>query len=211
MSAKKPAASRSVSSVIGLATRRGEGVEVAVTHYAKFGTDGTSVMSLGMDMSAAPVPDRQYVADVYSVASSRHGISLLFGQEKIGGGLRSLLIVQMPINMISEFVESIDGMTEPNLAEVLSQRGMQPEAPAVIQVEPAQTLSLKANMLTAAFTNGEACMDFYNMSAFVTSALIRHRDHTKGHILPVVRVELASAQLWGLADSLRPLILAPAI
>ena len=72
--------------------------------------------------------------------------------------------------------------------------------------EPTQTVGLTANIVPCAFSDAEACMDFYQLSPFMASALVAHGDV---YAEPVVRVTLPTGLFVALIGRLRTLASGP--
>src|SRR5258708_34119196 len=76
--------------------RDGEGYVVEATRRVIPMPDGTQSVQVQIELSAAPVPDRRYQADIVDVRYIRGMIQLIFGQKTISGkSLRSIVIVNM--------------------------------------------------------------------------------------------------------------------
>lgn len=163
--------------------------------------DGTSAVQFGFKLNEAPAPDRRYVADVYGITPMTGGFKLLFAQEKIGSAaMRSLLVVQMHTDAIRRFVESTADLPGPRPEFVSADPKL--DLPTVITEEPEQTLAVSANVVAVALSNGESCMDFYQISPFASHAV-----HNGGELQmsQVVRIEWRTGQLFGFLAALERL------
>jgi hypothetical protein len=177
--------------------RKGEypTVDVIVEHVATVG--GLSTHNIAVNMSQTAVPERKYAADSCSAVLVRGTVKLLFGQTRLdGASLRALLIVQMGLSSAARFYESMVSMKD--LEAIASQS---PEAvPLEFTEEPTQTVELAAGLVFMAVSSSDSCLDCYQASAFSLGAAI----HTKKVALdPVVRVELPTACVWSLFNSLK--------
>ena len=174
--------------------RVGEGVEIQVVSRSKpEGPDG--VVTLGLDFSRAAVPDRRYVADSAQAILEPERARLLFGQSKItGGGLRSLLDIQMSAHDVGRVLPTFD-----RLDATRRQRGLAAQALTEITDEPAQTVGLTATTMAISYANMSGCIDFYYVSPFVLGAIGKG-----GPLLadPVVRVSLPQSLMFGIIEKL---------
>lgn len=183
--------SRQLSAEITL--RQGEGFALPTDRRQIVKVDGTTISEVAFKLSDAPAPERRYIADIYGVLPTIGGYKLLFGQEKIGGaGLRSLLVVQMTDEAVRRFVDITAEFPTPG--QFVSEDASL-DRPSVIEQEPDQTLAVRANVVSAALSNGESCMDFYQISPFASHAV---QSGGKLQMSQVVRVELRTGQLMAL-------------
>jgi len=177
------------------AVRPGEGFELATERSQVVTVDGTSTAKFAFKMSDAPAPDRRYVADIYGLIPTIGGYRFLFAQEKIGKGLRSLLVITMSTEAIVRLMESIENFPD-------FKGGDFDDRPAKFESEPEQTIALKANVVAIGYAGDEAAMDFYQMSAFAAHA-VQHGG--KLQMTQIVRVEFRSGQFVGLMNELKRL------
>jgi hypothetical protein len=177
------------SAVIANMVRPGEGPLIDVSTIQGVGTHGLSTVTMGLNLAAAPVPDRRYVADRVGVFVRDSVTNLLFGQEKISGDdLRSLLVVKMNRDSVQVLRQTLAAMPSPTVKElVTASGGTGPIALKPIEHEPEQTVAFAANMMGASFTTSEACLDFYQASA---ASMAQVAVRKKLAVDPVVRVEL---------------------
>lgn len=185
--------------------RQGEGALVSVEVRSDARADGTTISGLALDISQAPVPDRQYAANVCDVVYQDDGILFMVGQRKLRSDeLRSLLLIPMPLERAQHFMESVDGMDQPSVADILKTIRTRPGTATTISREPEQTYVLPANIVGVAVTGGETCMDFYHVSSF--SMLAVKGGSGKLALNPVVRVLLHTALFVALAEQLRAVL-----
>ena len=189
-------ASRSVNTEIPV--RPGEGFELVSERRQTVETDGKSSLAFSFRLADAPAPDRRYVTDVYSVHPSVEGCKFLFAQEKIGGGLRSLLVIHLSDEAVYRFVESTGTVSNWSISGSTNAA----DAPIRIEQEPDQTVAFRANAVAVAVANGESCMDFYQMSAFSLHAV---QNGGKLQMTQLVRVEMRTGQFFGLLRDLERL------
>ena len=175
--------------------RPGEGSKLTVMQHMR-SADGAS--SVTVDMLQAQVPDRRYVANCGTVLRSGDLFRLVFAQSKTSSaGLRSVIDVQMMKPAVATFLGALDSIQtklaphQSNSMDLLDSFD-----------EPAQAVGLAANVVPVAFSDAEACMDFYQMSAFMLSSL-----GSSGDVFaePVVRVTLPTGLFVALVDRLRVL------
>jgi hypothetical protein len=195
--------SKSKSPVTDIAPRQGEGFLLDSKSVHRLQSDGAASVKLGVNIDSAPAPDRRYVADVYALRPAPGGYLFLFAQEKLGGGeLRSLVLLQMSADGMQQLFGSLKAMKGPSLREIGAMHHSKPEAATNIAQEPEQTVSMKANLVTVAVSNGDAALDFYQISPFALHAA------TKGgriQVNPVVRIEIRTGQLQGMVDLMEEL------
>lgn len=182
--------------------RPGDGAPLPMRVSQAVSVNGRTITSMGVDMSTAPVPDRKYVADIYGIVQAASTTKLLFGQQRIGRQeLRSLLVVHMSTKSIQQFLENLPDGSGGNarFEDVASEFQLTAELPAKIVDEPSQVVAFKASAIVAAMSGPDACLDFYQVSP---SALIAARNADVIAVDPVVRVDVPSAILLGLAKEL---------
>jgi hypothetical protein len=179
-------------------------VPVRVTTLA--GTHGESVSQLELDLREAPVPERRYVCDVAAVKFDGTTIRLLFGQQRIGKAvtLRSLVVMQLSRLAADQFLRSVDAMSKPTYAEIVSGMGTEAEALTEIDEEPEQTVALQANLLVSAAAGLEANIDFYQMSPAALSNVQRQKSDSIP-IESVLRVDIRPSLMLGIINELNNL------
>lgn len=181
--------------------RPGEGFQLDTERRHIVGVDGRTSVRVAFRLSDAPAPDRRYLADVFGLVPSVGGYRLLFGQERIGaGGLRSLVVIDMTHDAVDRFMRTTGTLGSPGEDFLKYDRSL--DKSTAIGVEPEQTVALKANVVLAAYSGGEACLDFYQVSPFSAHAA---NNGAKISLSPIVRIELRSGQLLGLLSELEAL------
>ena len=185
--------------------RPGEGtaaINVALKTF--IATDGQSISQLGLDLSQAHVPDRRYAADTCAVTYSNQVVRLIFGQELFNGaGLRSAVAVKMTPRAVMQLLQMIDSSMSESFVQGLALEGVQTEALASPIVEPSQTtVVLAANLVLPAVSSLEACIDFYQASAFALGVAMRS-SVGKLAVDAVVRVDLSTGLFLALLEELR--------
>ncbi len=182
--------------------RAGEGATVDVTPSSAVKPDGKTVFSVNIDLANVPVPDRRYVSDLVCVLQKpgNSGIKLVFGQQKLSGsGFRSLVIIDMSTAAVRHFNSSMSTMKNPSLEEIAERTGLEPEPLADVTDEPEQTVAFASNVVLAAVSGMEACLDFYHVSSFSIASAQTTR---KVGVDPVVRVDIRTALLLSLVEKL---------
>jgi len=180
-------------------TRPGEGVVIGIVRQDIADSDGAVSQAVSIDLSTAQVPDRRYAAEVGAIVMSDNMIRLLFGQTKaIGEGLSSLLVIHIPYRAARVFLHSMNGVAK-SAREYMDRHktGNSRLLELKDQKEPAQTATVEANIIAAAFSGREACMDFYHSSSFAM-----HGFGITGKFFaePTVRVTLALPLLMAIYD-----------
>lgn len=182
--------------------RPGEGslIDIDIQNFAE--TSGLSGMYMRADMSHAPVPERRYTAHVHALEADGESVKLLFGQRKIGksGNLRTLLIIDMTAEGAVRFLDTMETVKDPTPQQIAENLGIGVQLPIEIADEPGQTVELLANMVLCAWAGPEACMDFYQASAFALSAAAGMR---KLALDPVVRVDMRVSSFLGMLAGLQ--------
>jgi hypothetical protein len=134
--------------------RPGDGTLLPIIVEPRVGVDGVTGYSVGIDASAAPVPDRRYVPDVFAMIAERNAVKILLGQQRIGSSktLRSLVIINMTADALIRMVRQINAMSDPSVREIAANLKLSPENPATIDDEPEQTISFAANLAVSAIS-----------------------------------------------------------
>ena len=190
-----------------LANREGEGVEVDVVIDQFLASDGSKVTNIGINLGAAQVPDRRYVADACAVSMAHGTVKIMFGQERIDGSAwRSLVLVQMSAASASRFLGTLSQPGSPVADPNNPSRQFGIELLASNVKEPDQAIALSANLAVVAINESEACLDFYQASPFSLSGAVETK---KLALDPVVRIDLRSSLFFGLIDGLRSLGVIP--
>jgi hypothetical protein len=183
--------------------RPGEGAVLDVVLQQGMSVTGNSLTGLAVNVGQAPVPDRKYVAELYSVEYVDSLVRVAFGQRKYGRqDLRNLLVVHIGSQAIIQFVDSINAITLPTYDEIAHQMKIVPAPMYKIEAEPEQTVAVAANMLLSAVSGYEAVLDLYKYSAF---SLMAAQRESKLAIDPVARIDLPTAQFFGLIGEFRKL------
>lgn len=186
-----------------LAARDGEGVMVDLIPNPARSVDGRAGLIQG-DIHNLPVPNKRYAADICSIVSKNSVIKLLFAQEKIGPqALRNMIIVNITPRSVTELLKKIDDVKDISFAELAALSNIEAEALPQIEVEPAETASLNANLILVAASGTESCIDFFHSSAF---SIAFAQQTSRLGIDPVVRVNIRTSLLMGLIEELRNLI-----
>jgi hypothetical protein len=180
--------------VVKYAARPGEGVPMKITHVV--GAPGKTGQLL-VNMSDAAVPTRRYSSDVANLIVNDVEVQLLFGQSKIGGGFRSLLVVQFSFDAVDRFAKTLRNYEE--WVRALAVSGVSAKKLVEFDEEPSQTVALTANNVMLGYAGREACFDFYFASAFAVHQI---NTATHLHMEPVVRVTLPTSICLGLIDRL---------
>jgi hypothetical protein len=187
--------------------RQGEGVLIDVDVTTHIGASGTSVATVGLNLGNAPVPERSYGSDVFSVGFARGVVSMCFGQTKPRdeSSLHSLLVVRMSPHGARSFLASLTQKLsgiDMSIETALVMNAGEAEEQFQMTEDPDQMVKLTANLAIIAVNNGEACIDFFNASPF---SLMNMNQSRKLALQTIVRVELPASQLLGLLLALKKL------
>jgi hypothetical protein len=185
------------SQIQRITNRPNEGARVAITNFAR-NEKGESTVEF--NLLAAPVPDRRYAADVGTVLKGSSGCRVIFGQSSLGPSdskkhaLRSVIDIQISMRGVREFLKSLE-----SVKDALAMTGIKAFDLLSEIEEPEHAAGLTANLIPIAFANEECCMDFYQLSPFVRSALGKGGDLA---VEPVVRVNLPTGLFVGIVERL---------
>lgn len=169
--------------------REGEGFALDVI-ATQVKVSGQTVIEVGADSSKAPVPQRKYVADFLAIDERKGFTRLMFGQQRVDNDkLRSLVVVHLTRHGLRQFVSSTEKMPKPTYEDIAEKYGFEiPELDSIPE-EPAQAVSLTANVVLSGMSGDDSCIDFYRASPFAVRAA---EQSGKFYIDPVVRVDLPS-------------------
>src|ERR1700730_72321 len=185
--------------------RDGEGTVIESARKMVPLPDGSNRFELTLELGNAPVPEREYSADIASLIYRNENVYLMFAQEKHvpekeADALRTLLVVSMSTHGALIFLRSCRDFA-PQLRKFATQLGLNKTLTA-IKEEPTQTVALAANMILAAYAGREASLDMYMASPFVLSQLGKNG---KFAVRPVVRVILSTGLILAIYDELEKL------
>ena len=163
--------------------------------------DGSSVTEHGLDLANLDIPERVYEADAIAAFYEKGMVRVLFAQAKLGGGLRSLVIVSMAPIATLQLLHLVDSLKSPTIDEIAKTVSVTPE-PLMgrPEVEPDQTAMLRASLAAVAVAGTDACFDFYYSNAF---SLANVKNSEKLHIEPVVRINTYTGLCLSLITTLR--------
>lgn len=198
-------ASKVARSSVPVANRHGEGVLIDMHITPLQDVRGGHIAQLSGNLSALPVPDRHYTADICDVVYSRETVHILFGQERFGAiqGVRNLVVIKMTPAAIVGYLTTLAEPDRPSFDDAIRDLQIEAEVLTRVEEEPKETVVLRANVVLTAVVGREACMDFYYASPFSKSAAA----HTRKLALdPVVRVDLRTGLLLGLHKAFRTIV-----
>lgn len=163
--------------------------------------DGSSSMSVGLDVSELAVPEKRYAADVAGLVIDDVQAKLLFGQNRLdGAGLRSLIVVAMSFDGVHRFVGTCGSFIREN-AEFMRENQISAGTMLELSQEPDQTVSMTANIATAARAGREATIDFYHVSPSSVHFLRKHKRDVLA-VDAVVRVDAPLGVIAALVQEL---------
>ena len=117
-------------------------------------------------------------------------LMVAFAQRRIGtAGYRSMVVLHLSREAASRFAVSCLGFVATSLAELRRQQSALVDLLENI-VEPEQTVAMDVNLIAAAHTGLEACLDFYMISPWATLAM-RGKKNGEIGVDPVLRVTLS--------------------
>jgi hypothetical protein len=169
----------------------GEGFPVEIIHRFQ---DAAGAVSVELDLTSAPVPNRSYWADTATINQVDGMIRIMFGQRQVTGtSLRSLVIIYLTELDAKRFLSTCEKFRS-TLENTLNNLGAVSPPQFSIEQEPAGTVPLGANIVTASFSGAMANLDFYSLSPRMLVEFTR-RELDKIAIDPVVRVILRTSLL----------------
>lgn len=186
--------------------RAGEGVCVDFNAVPVTSVGGSNTQTFTADLGGLPVPDRRYSADQAFIDYRDETFFVMFGQDRLDRrGLRNLLAVKMTPAAVDQFLQTLThpakgALSDKSLEDVAASGGIEHSSLGSFNEEPGDAVTLNANIVLAALSGREACMDFYYASPFSKAAMF------KSHQLavdPIVRVDLRTSLLLGLIDEFR--------
>ena len=161
------------------------------------------VITVGLDISSAPVPQGRFAAELCEVRFEFNDLRLIFAQRTLDrGGLDSALIVRMNPIAGHQLLRSINDMQRPGLDGIAEAMGIQATPLAKISQQPSQMANVVANLVAIAVSGFETCMDFYHASAF---AMRNVTDSDTLAVEPIVRVDVQTAVFVSMVQELRAL------
>ena len=181
-------------------SRPGEGAPIGFVSRHRSNPDGTTAITLQLNLTTATVPDRRYVANAAAVVQEKDRLTLIFGHTKLGGaGYRSLLLIDLSSTYVHQLLKASENMLK--LAAQYFERHKVPSgALSVIKEDvPGQTVPFAANLATAGFTGRDACMDYYYASPFSVQIAGAGGEFQAE---PVVRVSLPTALMLAIYERL---------
>jgi hypothetical protein len=174
--------------------REGEGYVVESQRRTIPLPNGTQSVQVELEMSRAPVPDRRYQVDVCAIQYRKGIVELMLGQKTISGqSLRSLIVIHLSSMGVLLYLRSCEKMRA-GFKTFIETHGLADELEAIAE-EPQQTVSLTANVVLAAYSGREACLDFYFASPYMMSRLSKNEEFA---VEPVVRVTLSAGLMWAM-------------
>jgi hypothetical protein len=178
--------------------RPGEGKEIEVVRRTVPQPDGTTAFEMDIDVSYAPVPDRRYVADAGAILFEGDALRLVLGQRLLlGNELRSAVIVFLSAQAAVQFLKTCEKF-HPSLQEYAGKHQISDRL-TEIHEEPLHVTSVTANIILAAFSGRESCLDFYDSSPFVLGIV---QKGGKMALDPILRVDLGTGLLLALIDKM---------
>lgn len=197
-------AAKAVRSHVTVTQRQGEGVPIDMQVLPVTDVMGHSIALLRGNLMNLPVPDRHYSADVGYVKYARETVHILFGQERFGSdSLRNLLILKMTPAAVRTYLDTLVNEQPTSIAKQSALAGIEAEVLPEFQEEPRESVTLNANVVLAAVSGREGCMDFYYASPFSKGASVQSR---KLALDPVVRIDIRTSLFLGLNSKLQDVI-----
>jgi len=183
-------------------TRRERGSSVPFSIKRVTLRDGSSGIAHGLDLSNAEIPDKTYFGEATGAVLVDDTVRVMFCQPKLGGVLRSLVLVVMPPSSAMIFSKSLGGMKNPSVEEIIAQTKISPKRLFDLPVsEPEQTAVLTANVVAVAIHGHESCLDFYHVNAFAHFAA-QSAKANQINLEPIVRIIMNTGLLLALKHRL---------
>lgn len=157
-------------------------------------------ISVAVDLSSAPVPDKKYVADVGTILERDHAALMVFGQNPlIGGGRPSLVSIKLGDWAIRQYVKSFDEIL-PSITGYAQRVNLRPADLITLNDSNVQFVSLIGNVIAVSFAGRDANMDFYYISPSVIHYL---KSGGQFVVDPIVRIYLPTDLLWAVSEGLK--------
>jgi len=109
-------------------------------------------------------------------------------------------------NAANTLVSSMLNLQSPTVDEIMRAAKINVGSLSEISEEPDQTVAMAANVVAAAISGEEACLDFYQISSFAKANTFSRENSSasrKINIDPVVRIELPTSLLAALVEKLK--------
>lgn len=178
---------------------RREGHPISLLKLREDPSTESNAVTLNLNMSEAPIPERRYVADVCMLKTGEDGVRFVFGQRDLEDqGLDSALVVRMNPQAARDLSDSLNSMTEPTLEQIMEVMRIKGSPLLSAAGKPRQMVSLMSNICSVAVSGYEVCMDFYHASAFA----FRVTTGQKLDVEPVVRVDIPTSLFSSLRAAL---------
>lgn len=180
---------------------RAEGYPLSLLKLPSSLDASKETVAFGLDISAAPVPQRRYAAEISDLRLQNGDLIFLFGQLfPDTDEVDSILSIRMnPIAGI-QLLESIEGMKKPGLDGIAKSMRIEGRPLTKKFSKSAQMAKVVANLAAIAVSGFETCIDFYHASAFS----MRQAATTKQlAVEPIVRVDIQTSVFISLVAELK--------
>jgi hypothetical protein len=188
-----------------VAARRSEGHPLPLTEV-RTSSEHTGYVTFGVDIGAAPVPQRRYACELCTVKAQNGDVRLIFAQRSLGpDAFESALVVRMNPHAARQFLKSLDLINSPSIATIAEQMKIAKVPLTEITQRPHQMANVVANLASVAVSGYETCIDFVHASPFAMRAASTSKELA---VEPVVRVDIPTALFMSLIDGLRSAVAA---
>jgi hypothetical protein len=180
-------------------SKPGEGASLSVSRKQSVDVAGATGVSLSIDFTSAPVPDRRYAADIATVVRTNDMVNLIFGQTKVSGTeFRSLLIIHLSAAAVHQTLRSLQELL-PTIRKYERFTNLAKVDLTDVDHEPSQTVALTANLVAVSHSGREACLDFYYSSPWV---ILQVKNGGEFASEPIVRITLSTGLLLAICEKL---------
>lgn len=156
--------------------------------------------TLNVDFSTIPDPSRTYYAQECWTEFDKRIVGIFFAQKKrTGGPLRSLVCIHMAPMYVANWLNSIEKINSPSIAEIAKLLEIMPEQLNLIPDEAEQTFESSANVVKTGMSGLDATLDFIKFSPFSIS---NAKDGKLVRGDPQIRIEIRSSLFLALVQNL---------
>jgi hypothetical protein len=167
--------------------------------------EGSTATSIEIDMSKVPPPERSYFAELAGVEYENGSVNFLFGQSTRDNKIRSMIEISMSPYSVIQALRSIEALNAPSLADIVQKQGDASAVLSAFKEEPPEVARIKANIMTFAFADSEASIEYFYISPF-SVANLNKRLATSVDVQGVVRIDTQTILVEALRQRLIELI-----
>jgi hypothetical protein len=184
--------------------RQGENAAIPFAKKVIPQAGGGALVEYSLDLATAPVPERRYTAERVLAAIGEDSARIIFGQYQLGGtSLRSVIVIHVSFDALRTYLAGFAKFLPPLRTFVETNTLHQPDPLELPTTDPAQAVVFTANIIATAYNSREACIDFYNASAFAFRAIAGPASGSGNLAVdPLVRVDLSTGALLSMIEQM---------